>query len=126
VDDGSGKETRRPLLISKVWVQAGLLVFLFGFFVLGLLAYRTYSEQPPIPDRVVSSDGRELFARADVLRGQEVFLRNGLMEYGSIFGHGAYLGPDYTADYLHRAAMLELGDVTRARLRTQLAIGLGF
>ncbi|HET7739175.1 MAG TPA: cbb3-type cytochrome c oxidase subunit I, partial [Mycobacterium sp.] len=35
---------------------------------------------------------------------QDVFLRNGLMEYGSIFGHGAYLGPDFTADYLHRSA----------------------
>jgi nitric oxide reductase subunit B len=33
------------------------------------------------------------------------FLRNGLMEYGSIFGHGAYLGPDFTADYLRRAAL---------------------
>ena len=39
------------------------------------------------------------------LAGQGVFLRNGLMEYGSIFGHGAYLGPDFTADYLHRAAL---------------------
>jgi len=27
------------------------------------------------------------------------------MEYGSIFGHGAYLGPDFTADYLRRAAL---------------------
>jgi nitric oxide reductase large subunit len=45
-----------------------------------------------------------LFTRGDVLAGQAVFLRNGLMEYGSIFGHGAYLGPDFTADYLHRAA----------------------
>ena len=26
------------------------------------------------------------------------------MEYGSVFGHGAYLGPDYTADYLRRAS----------------------
>ena len=34
------------------------------------------------------------------------FLPNGLMEYGTIFGHGAYLGPDFTADYLHRAALL--------------------
>jgi nitric oxide reductase subunit B len=38
-------------------------------------------------------------------RGQEIFLRNGLMEYGSIFGHGAYLGPDYTADALRRGAL---------------------
>jgi nitric oxide reductase subunit B len=28
------------------------------------------------------------------------------MEYGSIFGHGAYLGPDFAADYLHRAALI--------------------
>ena len=36
--------------------------------------------------------------------GQKVFLHHGLMEYGSIFGHGAYLGPDFTADYLHRSS----------------------
>jgi nitric oxide reductase subunit B len=40
-----------------------------------------------------------------VIAGQGAFLRNGLMEYGSIFGHGAYLRPDYTADYLHNAAL---------------------
>ncbi len=39
---------------------------------------------------------------------QNSFLRNGLMEYGSIFGHGAYLGPDFTADYLHRAALIAI------------------
>ena len=43
-----------------------------------------------------------------MIAGQEVFLRNGLMEYGSIFGHGAYLGPDFTADYLHRAALIAI------------------
>ena len=85
-------------------MQAVALVVLFGFFVLGLLAYRTYTEQPPIPERVVDPAGETIFTRDDVMAGQEVFLRNGLMEYGSIFGHGAYLGPDYTADYLHRGA----------------------
>src|SRR5262245_27352989 len=40
------------------------------------------------------------------MSGQQVFLRNGLMEYGSVFGHGAYLGPDYTTDYLRRAALI--------------------
>ena len=39
------------------------------------------------------------------MAGQSIFLRNGLMEYGSVFGHGAYLGPDFTAEYLHRAAL---------------------
>lgn len=82
---------RRPLLVSKWWLQAVVLVFLIGFFVLGLLAYRTYTAEPPVPDRVVAS-GRTLFTGADIRAGQRIFLQNGLMEYGSIFGHGAYLG----------------------------------
>jgi nitric oxide reductase subunit B len=45
-----------------------------------------------------------LYTERDVERGQEVFLNNGLMEYGSVFGHGTYLGPDDTADYLRRAS----------------------
>ena len=97
---------RRTLLVSRAWVQAAIVVFLFGFLVLGLLAYRTYTGEPPIPGRVTDPTGNVLFTRADILDGQGVFLRNGLMEYGSIFGHGAYLGPDYTADYLHRAALI--------------------
>ena len=99
---GSG---RRELLVSKGWVQAVALVVLFGFFVLGLLAYRAYSGQPPIPERVVDPSGRVIFTGEDVTAGQGVFLRNGLMQYGSVFGHGAYLGPDYTADYLRRSAL---------------------
>ncbi len=102
----SGPEPeRRGLLISKAWVQAAVLVFAFGFFVLGLLAYRTYQDEPPIPEKVVAADGSVLFTAEDIIAGQRVFLRNGLMQYGSIFGHGGYLGPDYTADYLRRAAL---------------------
>src|SRR5256885_5945295 len=95
---------KRSLLVSKVWIQAAIIVFLIGFLILGLLAYRTYTGEPPIPGRVVDPNGNVLFTRDEILAGQGTFLRNGLMEYGSIFGHGAYLGPDYTADYLHRAA----------------------
>src|SRR5262245_25373941 len=95
---------RREFLISKAWIQAVLLVVLFGFFVLGLLAYRTYQAHPPVPTRVVAPSGETLFTGSDVSAGQKVFLNNGLMEYGSAFGHGAYLGPDYTADYLRRSS----------------------
>jgi nitric oxide reductase subunit B len=59
---------------------------------------------------VVTASGELLFTASDVHAGQDVFLKNGLMEYGSIFGHGAYLGPDYTADYLHRSAEIVLGE----------------
>ena len=120
--DSARNETRRPLLVSKGWLQAVVLVVLFGFFVLGLLAYRTYTEQPPIPERVVDPAGETIFTRDDVMSGQEIFLRNGLMEYGSIFGHGAYLGPDYTADYLHNAALQvrdSYGGADSDRARTQ-------
>ncbi len=103
-----GKTDKRPLLISKGWIQGAAIVMFFGFFVLGLLAYRTYTGEPPIPAKVVDPAGQILFTRDDVVAGQETFLRNGLMEYGSIFGHGAYLGPDFTADYLHRAALIVL------------------
>jgi nitric oxide reductase subunit B len=95
---------RRQLLVAKGWVQAVLLVVLFGFFVLGLLAYRTYMAKPPTPQRVVDPQGTVLYTAADIHKGQQVFLHNGLMEYGSVFGHGAYLGPDFTADYLRRAS----------------------
>src|SRR5215472_18722228 len=97
---------RRDLLIARAWVQAVLLVLLAGFAVMGILAWQTYEGKPPIAARVVAPGGRIIFTREDVIAGQGVFLRNGLMEYGSIFGHGAYLGPDFTADYLHRAALL--------------------
>src|SRR5215217_8151933 len=96
---------RRGLLVSKGWVQAVALVVLFGFFVLGLLAYQAYTGQPPIPERVVDPQGNVVFTGEDVIAGQGVFLKNGLMQYGSIFGHGAYLGPDFTADYLRRSAL---------------------
>ena len=102
---------RRELLVSKGWIQAVVLVMLVGFFILGLLAYRTYMAQPPVPERVVDPQGQRALHRATTSRkGQQVFLHNGLMEYGSAFGHGAYLGPDFTADYLRRSSDL----VTRA------------
>jgi nitric oxide reductase subunit B len=101
--EGAG---RREFLVGKGWIQAVVLVVLCGFFVLGLLAYRTYMAHPPVPARVVDQNGSVLFTGRDISQGQQVFLHNGLMEYGSAFGHGAYLGPDYTADYLRRSSNL--------------------
>ena len=68
---------RRAFLISKGWIQAAILVVVTGFFVLGLLAYRTYMEQPPVPGKVVDPAGRVVFTGSDVHAGQEVFLQNG-------------------------------------------------
>lgn len=95
---------RRQLLVSRGWFQWALLVMVVGFGILGVLAYRTYTASPPIPGQVVDPDGRVVFTREDILDGQQIFLSRGLMEYGSVFGHGGYLGPDFTADYLRRSA----------------------
>ena len=96
---------RRSMLISRWWLQGAILTYLFGFTVLGILAYLTYADQPPLPARVVTPGGETLFTREDVMDGMHVFQRYGLMEYGTVYGHGAYLGPDFTAQYLHREAL---------------------
>src|SRR5512139_3634985 len=100
---GPGSLDPRPMIVSKGWIQGVALVLLFGFFVMGILAYRTYTASMPLPDRVVTESGDVVFTGDDVTAGQKLFLNRGLMEYGSVLGHGAYLGPDYTADYLRRA-----------------------
>ncbi len=94
---------RQSMPISSRWFQGAVLTYLLGFTVLGILAYLVYRDQPPIPGRVVADD-QVLFTRDDILAGMNVFQRYGLMEYGSVYGHGAYLGPDFTAEYLHNSA----------------------
>ena len=54
---------KRAMMVSRTWVQVAALVLLFGFTVLGFLAFRTYETGPPIADRVVSQDGQVLFHR---------------------------------------------------------------
>jgi nitric oxide reductase subunit B len=76
---------------------------MFAFFIMGVLIYYTYNDAPPIPEVVRTTNGSALFMRADIMAGQQLFLGNGLMEYGSIFGHGAYLGSDFTTEYLRGA-----------------------
>ncbi|MDF2967751.1 MAG: nitric oxide reductase [Nocardioidaceae bacterium] len=99
------------MLVSKTWVQAVALVMLFGFTVMGLLAFRTYTDSMPQPERVVDPTGQEVFSGDDITAGQQIFLRRGLQQYGSIMGHGGYLGPDWTADYLRRSAEYALADI---------------
>lgn len=88
--------------LSPWWRHASILVLVFGLSVLVYLATRTYRDAPPIPERVVDPAGSTVFTGEAVRDGQEVFLRYGLMENGTVWGHGAYLGPDFSAAYLHR------------------------
>ena len=99
-------ENGKSMVISTRWLGAAILTFVIGFSILGFLAYRVYDQSPPIPAEVVSQDGQILFSDADIMAGQHIFQKYGLMQYGTIFGHGAYLGPDFTAQYMHRAGSL--------------------
>ena len=96
---------RARMVVSPAWLQVVLVTFLIGFAILGYLAYRIYADHPPVPGTVVSDKGEAVFTGDDIRQGQELFFTYGLMQYGSIYGHGAYLGPDFTADYLHREAL---------------------
>ncbi|MRR07728.1 MAG: nitric-oxide reductase large subunit, partial [Deltaproteobacteria bacterium] len=87
--------------LSPWWKISVILVLTIGFSILIWIAVRAYSDAPPIPEKVLSVKGETVFTGADILAGQEVFLKYGLMENGSIWGHGAYLGPDFSAEYLH-------------------------
>jgi nitric oxide reductase subunit B len=93
--------------MKRLWLAAAA-VAVISFGILGWIGTRIYRQMPPIPDRVVSTDGTEVVASGDIERGQNVWQSLGGMEVGSIWGHGSYVAPDWTADWLHREAMTVL------------------
>jgi nitric oxide reductase subunit B len=92
--------------LSPWWKIGVILTMIIGFSGLIYVATLAYKEAPPIPARVVNEQGQTIFTRDDIEAGQQVFLKYGLMENGTIWGHGAYLGPDFSAAYLHGLAQV--------------------
>lgn len=88
--------------LSVWWLRTILIVMVLGFAGLLTITQKAYVNAPPIPDLVIDAQGTTVFTGADVSDGQTVFLKYGLMANGSIWGHGAYLGPDYAATALHQ------------------------
>ena len=91
--------------VSRWWLRSVLVIMVLGFAALIGITVLSYRNAPPIPERVVDENGVLLFTGNDVRDGQAVFLRYGLMDNGSIWGHGAYLGPDYSAVALHQIGL---------------------
>ena len=94
----------------KLWFTLiGILIVTFS--LLGFYGGEIYRQAPPIPQQVVTDDGKALFGKDDILDGQTAWQSVGGMQLGSIWGHGAYQAPDWTADWLHReaTAWLDLG-----------------
>jgi nitric oxide reductase subunit B len=86
---------------SGLWKHGLLLTLLFGFTVMIVGGVMMYRSRAPIPERVIGPGGAVIFTAADIQNGQDLFRKRGLMDYGTVLGHGAYLGPDYTAEALH-------------------------
>lgn len=91
----------------KLWIALAVVV-IGSFIVLGGVGRHMISHAPPIPSRVVTPDGTLLFSGETIQNGQNVWQSLGGQEVGSIWGHGAYVAPDWSADWLHRECVFVL------------------
>jgi nitric oxide reductase subunit B len=87
-----------------LWRWLGL-IFVLSFGALGYLGWQIYLTAPPIPTAVVSTDGDVVFTGHQVQRGQQAWLAAGGQQLGTVWGHGSYVAPDWSADWLHREAL---------------------
>ncbi len=98
---------------KRLWIILALVVGV-GFTLLGFGGREIYRQAPPIPERIVSESGGELATRERILDGQQVWQGIGGQQIGSIWGHGGYQAPDWSADWLHREALALLEVWSRA------------
>ncbi|NWF57713.1 MAG: cbb3-type cytochrome c oxidase subunit I [Syntrophaceae bacterium] len=91
---------------------AAILSFVVAMAILLGGGWFSIDELPPYPGKVVGPDNKVLFQKADILAGQDVYQRYGLMDHGSIWGHGSQRGPEFSAATLH---------IVGEALRNQLA-----
>ena len=87
---------RTMAIVSFIITVAFLLVG--GYFAKQRVA--------PIPAQVVDESGRVVTTGEEIRAGQDVFQRYGLMDVGSLWGHGTLRGLDFSADTLHRVGVI--------------------
>ncbi|ODU46393.1 nitric-oxide reductase large subunit [uncultured Aquimonas sp.] len=88
----------------KLWL--GLIALLtVSFAVLLWVGTEIHRQMPPVPEQVVTTEGSVVYTRADIETGRQVWQSMGGHQLGSIWGHGSYVAPDWTADWLHREAI---------------------
>ena len=94
---------------KRLWLGLSVLL-VASFAVMFWLGGDLYRTKPPIPERVVTESGQVIYTREDIQKGQVVWQSMGGMQLGSIWGHGALIAPDWSADWLNREAkaLLEL------------------
>ena len=105
---------------KKLWI-AFALVMSISFAVLGYYGYEIYQKAPPIPEKIILADNTTVFTAEEIKDGQNVWQSMGGQEVGSIWGHGAYVAPDWTADWLHREAIFILDKLSQAEYKLDYA-----
>ena len=95
---------------KKLWFGF-IAVMVISFGVLLYFGREIYRQAPPIPDKVVIADGSVLFTGQDIKDGQNVWQSLGGQEVGTVWGHGAYQAPDWSADWLHKEAVFILNQM---------------
>src|SRR5699024_3005541 len=91
----------------KLWILFSAVMIL-SFGVLGYYGFEIYQQMPPVPKSIQTEDGTVIFTEEEILDGQNVWQIIGGQEVCSIWRHYAYQAPDWTADWLHREALLIL------------------
>ena len=99
--------------MKKYWISF-ILVIVVSFAVLSWVGVRIYQEKPPIPEKVVTESGSLVYTKSDIQEGQIIWQAMGGMQVGSIWGHGSYIAPDWTADWLHRELLEVLNSYAMA------------
>jgi nitric oxide reductase subunit B len=110
---------------KRLWIILGTLMAV-SFSVLLWMGSEIYRQMPPLPAAFQSPSGDVLYSREDIQTGREVWQSMGGMQLGSIWGHGAYVAPDWSADWLHREAEALLEVYAQERYQQPLeALGVG-
>jgi len=99
--------------IKRLWTFLAVSSIVM-FAILLLTGKEIYHAAPPIPETVQTTSGEIKFTKADIQKGQNVWQSTGGMQQGSIWGHGSYVAPDWSADWLQREATALLGIIREA------------
>ncbi len=97
--------------MRRLWLIFGFITVI-SFTALLWIGTEIFRQAPPIPVQVVTTDGKVLIGEDEISRGQNVWQALGGMQVGSVWGHGSYVAPDWTADYLHHEAEFILDELS--------------
>ena len=100
--------------VRRLWTIFAISMLIM-FSLLLYVGSQIYRAAPPIPASVQTASGQTIYTRADIERGLNVWQSMGGMQQGSIWGHGSYVAPDWSADWLHREAESLLDILSRAQ-----------